>query len=121
MNVWTSTIEIDASASLVWEVFSDVERWPEWTTSVTRLVSLDGPAIAVGKRFEIKQPRLPRLVWEVTEVVPGASWTWVQRSAGGLIFTRHESSPRPAAARWSARRSTSGVWSAACKVGSCFG
>jgi uncharacterized protein YndB with AHSA1/START domain len=93
MNV-DSTIEIGASTSLVWEVFSDVERWPEWTTSVTHLVGLDGPVIAVGKRFEIKQPRLPRLVWEVTEVVPGASWTWVQRSAGGLTFARHEVIPK---------------------------
>ena len=66
-----SSVDIDAPASLVWDVFSDVERWPEWTASVTRLVALDGPGIAVGKRFEIKQPRMPKLVWEVTEVVPG--------------------------------------------------
>ena len=85
-----SSIEIDAPASLVWDVFSDVERWPEWTASVTRLVALDGPGIAVGKRFEIKQPRLPRLVWEVTEVLPGASWTWVQRSPGGTTLARHD-------------------------------
>ena len=29
-------IEIDAPATLVWQVFSDVERWPDWTASVTR-------------------------------------------------------------------------------------
>ena len=61
-------IEIDAPATLVWQVFSDVESWPEWTASVTRLSALDGPGLAVGKRFEIKQPRLPKLVWEVTAV-----------------------------------------------------
>ncbi|MGH3677572.1 MAG: SRPBCC family protein [Mycobacterium sp.] len=88
-----SSIEIDAPASLVWDVFSDVERWPEWTASVTRLCGLDGPGIAVGKRFEIKQPRMPRLVWEVTDVVPGASWTWEQRSIGGRTFARHEIVP----------------------------
>jgi uncharacterized membrane protein len=85
-----SAVEIDAPATVVWDVFSDVERWPEWTASVTRLVALDGPGIAVGKRFEIKQPRLPKLVWEVTEVTPGARWTWVQRSPGGLTSARHE-------------------------------
>jgi uncharacterized membrane protein len=58
-----SSVEIDAPASLVWDVFSDVERWPEWTDSVTRLVALDGPGLAIGKRFEIKQPKLPTLVW----------------------------------------------------------
>jgi uncharacterized membrane protein len=82
-------VAIDAPAEVVWEVFSDVERWPEWTASVTKLVALDGPGLAVGKRFEIKQPRMPRLVWEVTEVTPGASWTWVQRSPGGTTVARH--------------------------------
>jgi uncharacterized membrane protein len=85
-----SSVEIAAPASLVWDVFSDVERWPEWTASVTRLVALDGPGLAVGKRFEIKQPRMPKLVWEVTEVHPGAGWTWVQRSPGGSTVARHD-------------------------------
>jgi hypothetical protein len=83
-------IDIDAPAAVVWDVFSDVERWGEWTESVTSLVALDGPGIAVGKRFEIKQPRMPKLVWEVTEVTPGRSWTWVQRSPGGLTLASHD-------------------------------
>jgi uncharacterized protein YndB with AHSA1/START domain len=83
-------VDIDAPPTVVWDVFSDVERWPEWTASVTRLVALDGPGLAVGKRFEIKQPRMPKLVWEVTDVTPGVSWTWVQRSPGGLTLASHE-------------------------------
>jgi uncharacterized membrane protein len=83
-------IDIDAPASVVWEVFSDVEHWPDWTASVTRLTGLDGPRLAVGKRFEIKQPRMPKLVWRVTELDPGASWTWVQRSPGGLTVASHD-------------------------------
>lgn len=83
-------IAIDASAELVWDVFSDVERWPDWTESVTSLKALDGPGLAVGKRFEIKQPRLPKLVWEVTELDEGASWTWEQRSPGGRTIASHE-------------------------------
>jgi uncharacterized membrane protein len=83
-------VEIDAPATIVWDVFSDVERWPEWTASVTRLVALDGPGLDVGKRFEIKQPRMPKLVWEVTEVTPVAGWTWVQRSPGGTTLAHHE-------------------------------
>lgn len=89
MNTETS-IGIDAPAGVVWRVFTDVERWPEWTASVTRIVPLDGPAIEVGRRFEITQPRLPKLVWEVTEVEPGRGWTWVQRSPGGTTLARHE-------------------------------
>jgi uncharacterized protein YndB with AHSA1/START domain len=89
-----SSIEVEAPAAVVWDVFSDVERWPEWTASVTRLVALDGPGIAVGRRFGIKQPRMPNLVWEVTAVEPGASWTWRQRSPGGTTLATHELEPQ---------------------------
>ena len=84
------SIEIDAPAQLVWEVFSDVERWPEWTASVTSLVGRDGANIAVGKRFAIKQPGMSKLVWKVTEIDPGLSWTWVQRSPGVRVSARHD-------------------------------
>ena len=81
--------EIAAPASVVWRVFSDVERWPEWTKSVTKLTALDGPELRPGARFEIRQPRFPKLVWEVTEVDPGTSWTWVTRSPGAVTSATH--------------------------------
>jgi uncharacterized membrane protein len=83
------SIEIAAPPELVWDVFSDVQRWPEWTASVTSLVGQDGPALAVGRRFAIKQPGMQKLVWQVTEIDPGSSWTWVQRSPGVLVSARH--------------------------------
>ena len=88
------SVEIDAAAPVVWDVFADVEQWPSWTTSVTRIVALDGPGIDVGKRFKIKQPRLPSLVWKVTEVNPGVSWTWCQKSLGGTTLASHEVVPQ---------------------------
>ncbi|PND56816.1 polyketide cyclase [Mycobacterium sp. ENV421] len=89
----SSSVAIDAPADLVWEVFTDVEHWPDWTASVTRLHGLDGAQLAVGRRFEITQPRMPRLIWTVTDIEPGTSWTWVQRSPGGLTSARHEVLP----------------------------
>jgi uncharacterized membrane protein len=89
------SIEIAAPPQLVWDVFSDVERWPEWTASVTSLTGQDGPVLAVGKRFAIKQPGMQKLVWEVTEIDPGSSWTWVQRSPGVLVTARHYVSAQP--------------------------
>lgn len=91
--IMDSSIEIDAPAATVWDVFVDVERWAEWTPSVQRIVALDGPGIAVGKRFRIKQPRMPDLVWEVTAVDLGTSWTWRQRSPGGTTLATHEVTP----------------------------
>jgi uncharacterized membrane protein len=89
------SIEIDAPAQLVWQVFSDVERWPEWTPSVTSLVARDGTGLAVGKRFAIKQPGMSKLVWKVTEIDSGESWTWAQRSLGVLVTARHWVIPQP--------------------------
>jgi uncharacterized membrane protein len=89
-----SRVEIEAPAAAVWDVFTDVERWPEWTASVERIVPLDGPGIEVGKRFEIKQPRLPKLVWEVTDVDPGVSWSWRQRGPGSTTIASHEIIPQ---------------------------
>lgn len=88
-----SSIEIGAPPPVVWDVFTDVEHWPDWTASVQKIVPLDGPGIEVGRRFEIKQPRMPNLVWEVSEVDPGVSWTWVQRSFGGTTLATHEVVP----------------------------
>jgi uncharacterized membrane protein len=85
-----SSVEIAAPAAAVWAVYADVESWPEWTTSITRIEPLDGPQLAVGKRFAIKQPRLPRLVWTVSELDPGAAWTWQQGAPGGLTLAVHE-------------------------------
>jgi uncharacterized membrane protein len=89
------SIEIDAPPQLVWDVFSDVEHWPDWTDSVTSLVGLDEPALAVGRRFAIKQPGMSKLVWQVTEIDPGSSWTWVQRSPGSTVTARHYVSAQP--------------------------
>jgi uncharacterized membrane protein len=82
-------IEINAPPQLVWDVFSDVEHWPDWTASVTSLTGLDGAVLAVGKRFRIKQPGMSKLVWKVTDIEPGSSWAWVQRSPGVRVTARH--------------------------------
>jgi uncharacterized protein YndB with AHSA1/START domain len=88
-----ASVDIAASADRVWEVFTDVERWPSWTASVRALEALDGPAIAVGHRFRIKQPRMPVLVWEVTEVDAPHAWTWAVRRPGATTYASHEVSP----------------------------
>ncbi len=85
-----SSIEIEASPEVVWRVFADVERWPSWTASVRRVTPLDGSELAVGRRFEILQPRFPRLVWTVTELDAGQGWTWRQRSPGAATEALHE-------------------------------
>jgi uncharacterized membrane protein len=94
------SVEIGAPAADVWRVFSDVERWPEWTASVRSVEIAEGAGVEPGARARIRQPRLPVLTWEVTEVDPGVSWTWVASSPGVVTTARHTVTPvGPDAAR----------------------
>lgn len=58
--------EIFAAPDQVWEVLIDVERWPEWTPTVTRVARLDAGPLSLGSRTRLWQPRLMPTVWKVT-------------------------------------------------------
>ena len=85
-------IDIAAPADVVWRIYADVERWPEWTESVTE-VDLGGEALAVGASARIRQPKLPRATWVVTELTPGRSWSWEARSPGAVSVGHHRVTP----------------------------
>jgi uncharacterized membrane protein len=89
----SDSVTIEAPAAEVWAVFTDVERWPEWTASVSDARFVRGDDIAVGAQVRIKQPRLVTAVWEVTAVEPGESWTWVARSPGVRTTASHRIRP----------------------------
>ena len=77
-----AAIDVAAPAQRVFDVYTDVERWPEWTDSVTSVQLLDTGPLRVGSRARIKQPRLPTAEWEVVELVPGQSFSWTARGPG---------------------------------------
>jgi hypothetical protein len=103
-------IAISAPAGHVWTVFTDVERWPEWTPSVVRVAMLDeSPALASGTTVRIKQPRLPELTWVVTDLQLGRSWTWVAKSPGVTTTATHVIEAIDDGAVGCARRSSTGA------------
>jgi len=86
-------IDIAASPARAWRAVTDVEDWPRWTTSMTEVKRLDEGALRVGSQARIKQPGLPTLVWEVTDLVEGASFSWVARTPGVVATASHEVVP----------------------------
>ena len=88
-----TTRHIDAPVQRVWDVLFDVARWPEWTPTIKSVERLEDGAFQVGSRAEVRQPKLPRAVWEVTEVVDGQSFTWEATGPGLRTIARHEVVP----------------------------
>jgi hypothetical protein len=83
------TADVPASPPLVWSVMADIERWPEWTASVSRVSKLSPGRLQVGSRVRIHQPKLPPALWRVTELQPDAGFTSVSVAPGVKVTARH--------------------------------
>jgi uncharacterized membrane protein len=90
-----TSIDVAASPDRVWEVLVDVERWPEWTDSVSSVRLLDAGPLAVGSRVEISQPRIPTGRYTVTALEPGSAFTWEQRQPGSTVSAHHQCAALP--------------------------
>jgi uncharacterized protein YndB with AHSA1/START domain len=87
-------ININAMPAKVWAVLTDVERWPEWAASMTHVQRLDCGAFGVGSRARIKQPTLPTMVWQVTELTPERSFAWKTTRGGVTTLADHRLTAR---------------------------
>ena len=82
MSDFRITTAIDAPAERVWAVLADVERWPEWTASVSRVELLTSAPLGMGGRVRIDQPKLRPAVWTVTLWQPGQRFVWESTNPG---------------------------------------
>ena len=89
------TTEIDAPSEVVFGVMIEVERWPEWTPTVTRIERLGdvGSPLALGSRIRIVQPKVPPAEWTVTALEPDRGFRIVSRSPGATVEANHWADP----------------------------
>jgi len=91
MSDFRYAVEIRVSPSRVWSVLLDVERWPEWTTSVTRIQRMEVGPLTLGSRTRIWQPRLMPAVWRVSSLDERRCiFAWTTRTFGAKIIGRHQ-------------------------------
>jgi hypothetical protein len=85
-------VDIAAPPDRVWSIMSDVEKWHEWTPSVTSVKRRDRGPFRPGSQAWIRQPKFPPALWTVTDV-SDKSFTWVSRAPGMVVTARHFVTP----------------------------
>ena len=85
---------ISAWPETIWKILADVENWREWTPTVVSIEPVSAGGLSVGAKYRVTQPKLRPAIYEVTEYVPNAAFTWVQRIAGGELVGEHRVTAR---------------------------
>lgn len=89
-----------ASAHDIWPVLSDVESWPALLPTFDKVTRLhaDGP-VGVGAKFEVRQPGLPKAVYQITEWQPTTLFTWESPAPGVRSTASHRLEETPEGTR----------------------
>ncbi len=90
---YDQSITTTAAATRAWQTVADVTTWPQWTPSMSTVRPLDGVELAVGRRYRVKQPGLPPVVWRVTELAEADSFVWEANSPGVHTVAYHRVRP----------------------------
>jgi len=93
MREFSISVDINAAPAVVWSVMSDVERWHEWTASITSVTRLDPGPLAIGASAHVRQPKLRPADFVVTELEPGTQFTLITKSPGVVATARHSVEP----------------------------
>ena len=88
-KTYSTVIDIKAAPDRVMTILRDVERWPEWTSTMTSIRRLDTGPFRVGSRAKVQQPKLKPAVWRVTEL-DDKHFTWIANGPGIRMTARHD-------------------------------
>ncbi|MEX0750485.1 MAG: SRPBCC family protein [Dehalococcoidia bacterium] len=84
------TVHIAAPPERICHVMTDVERWPEWTSSVKAVRRIDDGPLRIGSSAEIELRGTPNATWVVKSFEAGRSF-WPESQvtpsvAGGHVI-----------------------------------
>lgn len=82
------TTTIDAPTDLVWRAVSDVEKWSDWTPTVTEIRVHGGGELRQRSVATVRQPKQPAREWTVTELTDH-SFTWTSKGPGLRFSADH--------------------------------
>ena len=99
MRTFVKEIDVAAPTERVWEVMTDLDRWPEWTLSVSSVKRLGNKPFAIGTKVLVRQPGLPPAVWKISSIESGRSFTWVSSAPGIHVTATHSAVPVPGGSR----------------------
>lgn len=83
-TVWVHR-DIDAPAERVWDLLTNVDRWPDWGPTVRR-AELDGNSFEAGAVGTVTTSVGVSLPFQITEFEAGRRWTW---AVAGVPATDH--------------------------------
>jgi uncharacterized membrane protein len=98
-NSISVTVNSEAPPEKVFAVLCDVERWPEWTSTMISVQRREHGPFALGSSAEVRQPRLRPAVWQVTALEDQRNFTWTTRSLGLRMTASHLIEPQGAGSR----------------------
>jgi hypothetical protein len=80
---------INARPQDIFNVLMNVERWNQWTKSITKISILDSRQLAPGVKIKVLQPKLPPTIWTIKEIIMDKLLTWEKRYFGFSMLSEH--------------------------------
>ena len=85
----SKNIMINADPKHIFSVWTDIENWKLWTSSIKRITIINDIKFCKGTKARIVQPKLLPGVWEITEIEKDKYFIWVSESIGLKMTGKH--------------------------------